>query len=248
MKKFLSTLWLVILTLYVGYFAGKRSADRWWTKEYKSQPTCLPGQVFVCAEQNSFQEAHEKDVLGPHKSSTKEDLEPCFDRSVATYGYGDDLYTWTERCENGVIVAKDWTKQPQRRLAEEQQIKKARPGQPHALYFSQWFINPSSNSYPYELKLIVRTNVDRDHVQLLVACSGDIEEARAELEKDGPFAVTGSHQAILRDVVAGPTREHPDLFVVKWQAPAWKVGHPLTIHLWSKSKIVVANVIPVVYR
>jgi hypothetical protein len=118
------------------------------------------------------------------------------------------------------------------------------------IHFSEKPIVASGRAdLPFELEVTVNTDFDRvSPTQLFIVCSDIVGDGRAELEKAGPFAIMGSYVGSLPTLGGDGTRDHPDVYVVKWRIPAWKAGTPLIVQLWSKTKINVQYVIPVVYH
>ena len=80
---------------------------------------------------------------------------------------------------------------------------------------------------PYGLEVTIEPTQEVEPVGVLVPCDGEIGYWSARLKNGENFS----------QMAQGLLTNHPDVFVMKWKAPAWKPGTPLVVQLYSETPI-----------
>lgn len=80
---------------------------------------------------------------------------------------------------------------------------------------------------PYGLEVTIDTVREVEPLGVLVICDGEIGYSSARLKSGENFS----------QMAQGLLTNHPDVFVMKWKAPAWKPGTPLVVQLYSETPI-----------
>ena len=80
---------------------------------------------------------------------------------------------------------------------------------------------------PFGLEVVIQTDVDIIPVRLAIVCDGPIGKGTAILEGGGIF--TRPHQGIAEG--------HENIFITKWDSPAWTPQKSIVARLFSKSAI-----------
>jgi len=92
---------------------------------------------------------------------------------------------------------------------------------------SQKQVPSDDSNFPFGLEVVIQTDVDVVPVKLAVLCDGPIGRG------DAGFEGGGAYMNILQTLADG----NDNVFVTKWDFPAWTPQKPIVVRLFSRTAI-----------
>lgn len=131
---------------------------------------------------------------------------------------------------------------PQLQILEQTRIvTRALPAPEIETQITHWenFI-PTDPRYGSGLRMTIATNEKKGPIQLLIVCSGEIEQFPKFAKSSKGITFVFESQETLKS--------HADVFNVKWKTPEWTPDDPLVFEFLSRTQIHPKWVIPISYN